>query len=920
MSGTLDPSPPPPKPSSRWGSILTSLICGVGVGAGALYVTHVNPALLDSLKPKPAAVPAVAQPPAVTVEDDPEEIPLVDEGLPRTSLELGILPPTEPVKTIKITLGVGVTGSPLNEPVDVHLGLGFPLRLYPLGGSERQPSFAAYPHATSLNRESGQIDPGQMASFEFSASDADVGLDELHTAPQLLTEVTCGDLVHVGFASQGRGPWILAGYRIEVNGKLFAANGTVDANPQMRLIESREALQRLMPEYQSLLEKTDLTDIEKSQLKTMHAEVRELNGRVSGSAPWLIEKLPGIPESQSVNQLRIVLTSGGDKQPGTRNPLYLHAGARKFLLTSETDPLHDEPDPQTFDIAPFDLQANPLAVESLKELGIGIIGSGGESATVPDRAKLKRVLVEADGAAVYDSEMKADDKRVLSDLWLAPVAHLDDSGSIVQNVPTPNVVSLWKSGMPGPAKVASPVPEPPVKPTAIAGTPLLRLPPPPRLLPPVRSILPTGLPRPNTLNLLPIINALANLLRPVPPPAAPLVSGVRIAPTTPIVSNGDAVTVNWTVAGNTSQITSWRITLFGVLPHLPVPLQPGALATIANSPAGAITLSGGSARVTRRMPAISVARIPAAQRPYLYVQPVVSALNARGQVLHSATGSILPLFPTGVTVANIGIGRGAVAVPRRGGHAAPLSFQVNPAAPARPLPWTPLFTADPQNVQSAWLLNSEQPAHFGQIFASHENTTTGLQPAFNTAVRPTSGGAEQVVVRFEGFVPVPPAPSPFVSLRAVAHVGFIGGSNPASTGTALARAELSAGPIQRNRAGNVSPASRFQPLFTLQTDLGQYNLTKNTAGRPQPMSLVDIPLRINRLRTNNMAGYQLGVLNAAAYTPPPPLSAANLAALNAQLATGFVYVTFTVMTTLTSPDPADAIGVFGLRLVPDTTL
>ena len=844
----------------------------------------------------------------------------MDAGLPRTSLELGTLPPSEPVQTIKITLGIGTTGSPLNEPVDVHLGLGFPLRLYPVGGTERQPSFAAYPHATSLHRESGQIDPGQMASFEFSASDADVGLDQLHTAPQLLAGVTCGDLKHVGLASQGRGPWILAGYRIEVNGKLFAANGTVDASAQMRLVESRETLQRLMPEYQGLVEKTDLSDIEKSRLKTLHAEVRELNGRVSGAAPWFVEKLPGITQSNSVNQLRVILTSGGDKQPGTRNPLYLDAGAQKFLLTSETDPLHDEPDAQTFDIALSDLQANPLEASSLKEPGIGIIGSGGKSDTVPDRAKLKRILIEADGVAVYDSETKAADKSVLSDLWLAPAAHIDDSGAVVQNVPTPNVVPRWQSGMPGPAKIDALVPEPPVKPVVITGTPMLRLPPPPRLLPPVRGLLPTGLPRPHTLNLLPIINALANLLRAVPPPAAPLVSGVRIAPTTPIVSNGDVVAVNWTVAGNTSQIASWRVSLFGVLPHLPVPLQPGALATIANSPAGVITLNGGSARVTRRMPAISVARIPAAQRPYLYVQPVVSALNARGQVLHSATGSILPLFPSGVTVANIGLGRGAVAVPRRGGHAAPLSFQVNPAAPAAPLSWTPLFTTDPQTVQSAWLLNSEQPAHFGQIFASHENTTNGLLPAFNTAIRPTSGGAEQVVVRFEGLVPVPPAGSPFVTLRAVAHVGFIGGSNPASTGVALARAEFSAGPILRNRAGNIARTSLFQPLFTLQTDLGQYNLVKNTGSRPQPMALIDIPLRINRLRGNAPAGYPLGIVNAAAFTPPVPLSAANQAALNAQFATGFVYVTFTIMTTLTSPDPTDAIGVFGARLVPDPSL
>jgi hypothetical protein len=86
------------------------------------------------------------------------------------------------------------------------------------------------------------------------------------------------------------------------------------------------------------------------------------------------------------------------------------------------------------------------------------------------------------------------------------------------------------------------------------------------------------------------------------------------------------------------------------------------------------------------------------------------------------------------------------------------------------------------------------------------------------------------------------------------------------------------------------------------------------------MALVDIPLRITRARTNNMAGYGLSTVNAAAYTPPAPLTPANLAALNGVLATGRVFVTLTFMTTLTSPDPTDAVGVFGVRLIPDPSL
>lgn len=902
-------------------SVVLSTIFGAGIGAGVLYVTQVNPSLLGGGKTETQTATASGLP--VEVMDE-EEKPVVHAGLPRTGLEVGNLPPEEPVQSIKITIGVGKDGAALGEPVDVHLGLGFPLRLYPLGGAERQPSFAAYPHATTLNRETTSIEPGQMATFEFSARDGDIGLDELRTTPQLLAEVKCGDIQRAGFASQGRSAWILAGYRIEVNGKLFAANGTVDANPQMRLIESREKLQRLIPEYEALATRNDLNDTEKTTLAALHAQVRELNGRVSGAAPWFAENLPGKAPAGAVNQLRVTLTSGGDKQPGTKNPLYLHVGAKKFLLSSESDPLRDEPDAQTFDIASFDLLVNPLTGDLLGRPGIGVIGSGGKADAVADRAKLKRVVVEADGKAVYDSDLKPDDQRVLADLWLAPAAHLDGSGAVVQNAPAPNVVALWRAGMPAVAGGVPPLPEPPLK---LAPTPPLVLPPPPPLLPPVRSILPTGLPPPNALGLLPLINALANLLTPVPPPAAPLISGVRIAPATPIVCNGDVVTVGWNAAGNTAQIAAWRVDLFGVLPHLPAPLQPGPLATILNSSAGPITLAGGSARIRRVMPAISAAGIAAANLPYLYVQPIVTALNARGQVITAATGSILPLFPNGTTVGRAGFLRGPTLPPSVAGNAPAPSFQVTlpptvpPAPPAALQNWAAMFTTDPGAVRSAWLLNAEQPAHFGQIFASHENTAgVGglLQPSFNTAIRPTSGGAEQMTVRFEGFVAVPAAP--FNTLRAVAHLGFIGGSNPTTNGVVLARAELSAGPIRRNRAGNVSGASPFQPLFTLQTDAGQYNLVKTAGGVAQPMTLVDIPLRITRAAANNMAGYGLGTVNAAAYTPPAPLSAANLAALNAALATGRVYVTLTFMTTLTSPDPTDAVGVFGVRLVPDPSL
>lgn len=129
--GSSDDPASADRPSSGWGKLFLGLLLGGVIGAGALYVTKVEPSLL--VKATTSAPPATAVPSGEEVD-----VPVKDEGLPRTPFEKGSLPPDEPVESIKITLGVGTQGAALNEPVDVHLGLGFPLRLYPLGGVKRR--------------------------------------------------------------------------------------------------------------------------------------------------------------------------------------------------------------------------------------------------------------------------------------------------------------------------------------------------------------------------------------------------------------------------------------------------------------------------------------------------------------------------------------------------------------------------------------------------------------------------------------------------------------------------------------------------------------------------------------------------------------------------------------------------------------
>lgn len=904
---------PVANPPSRWGSLFLGLLFGGAIGAGALYVTKVDPSLLEKVK-SPLANGAMV--PAVPDTEEEVEPPVKHEGLPRTPFEMGVMPPGETVESIKITLGVGTEGASLKEPVDVHLGLGFPLRLYPLGGVKREPSFAAFPFKSSLNEMTTEIAPGKMATFEFSTKDGDAGLDALRTTQQLLTGVKCGDLQSIGFASQGRTDWVLAGYRIEVNGKLFAANGLVDVNAQKKLASSRESLMKMLPAYEAKTKKTTLTDDEKAELKVEHALVRALSGRVVGAVPWHEEAdekfKPAELTGTKVENLRVTLTGGKGPQQGTRNPVYLVAGARKFLLSSEADPLSDASEPRLFDLAAFELAMNPLSKEELTAPGIGIVGSGAPMNKIPDRAQFQRVVLEVDGQVVYDSDKQADDQKTLPVLWLSPAVHYDENGDLVRATPTPGEAPVWNSGMKLADAPAALPPEPlvPVLPPIVG--PPIGLPPPP-LLPPIRTVLPGGLPPPGGGGLLPLLNALAQLLFPLPPPAAPLISGVRIAPTTPIVRDGDAVTVNWNVGGNISNIASWRVDLFAVLPHKPSPVLITPMATLIGAPAGSTSVI---------MPPIVRANVAALLAPgsaealYLYVQPRVTALGPLGNVLTAANGSLLPLFPTGTTTGAVSLQRGTVRRPLPvAPHATAPSFQVTPAVTPPFLNLSAMPLADPLAIRQSWSLTAEHGSHFGLLFASHENIPGAVfLPAWSTASRPTGNGAETITIRFEGFVPWPPAGAN--GLRAVAHVGFVGGSSPATTGQVLSRAELSVGPLRRDISGSAIVGIN-QPFFSMETTAP---IPAAPLAKTQPLLLVDMPLRSDRLGANNLAGYPVDPINGASFSfVPPAVPAFNFPAYTAQAGTGTMYVTLTYMIMLNTPDLTDAVGVIGVRLVPDNT-
>jgi len=379
------------------------------------------------------------------------------------------------------------------------------------------------------------------------------------------------------------------------------------------------------------------------------------------------------------------------------------------------------------------------------------------------------------------------------------------------------------------------------------------------------------------------------------------------------VRDGDVVTVNWTTGGNISQITSWRVDLFAVLPHKAAPVLITPMATNIGGFPGATSVV---------MPPINRAAVAGLLAPgsaealYLYVQPRVTALGPLGNVITAANGSLLPLLPAGTTTAAVSLRRGGrLRPPPILASALAPSFQVTPAVTPPFLNWAAMPLADPLVIRNAWSLTAEHGSHFGLLFASHENIPGAVTlPAWSTAARPTGNGAETITIRFEGFVPWPPAGAN--GLRAIAHVAFVGGSAAGTTGQILARTELSSGALRRDLLGTtILPG--FQPFFSMQTTAP---VPAAPLAKSQPLLLIDMPLRSDRLGANNFVGYPLDPVNGAAFSfVPPAVPAFNFPAYTAQAGTGAMYVTLTYMITLTTADLTDAVGVIGVRLVPDNT-
>ncbi|TWU50665.1 Cysteine-rich secretory protein family protein [Rubripirellula tenax] len=379
---------------------------------------------------------------------------------------MGSLSATEPIEKIRITIEAE-PGAAINEIIDLHLGFGFPLRLSPSTTSEAGPVFAALPSGSSLGTDVNAIPAGQLVWFQFDPSDKSSDRDPLQTSHTLLSGLTVGDISQIGFASRGVADWTLAKYKIELNDKLYAANGSF----KQSLKQAREQYQF---EVTEMLARNDSLGSEVRELKTivdaglgsemdeqsLAAKERELagfveplrrmGGQLLGQFPSVVETEGGfqpLVASDRVSSIRVEMLAGGVERPGTLNPLYLRAGGRKFLLSSELAPLNDAPNEQVFELTPVDLGFDPVSRNDIKNFSIGLLGSNQPLDQIPDSAKLQRVSLEVDGESVYDSEPIQSDRQSLERVILVPPAHRDERGQVVVNPSDDFERYAWMPGL-----------------------------------------------------------------------------------------------------------------------------------------------------------------------------------------------------------------------------------------------------------------------------------------------------------------------------------------------------------------------------------------------------------------------------------------------------------------------------------------
>ncbi|MCA9125926.1 MAG: hypothetical protein KDB22_02530 [Planctomycetales bacterium] len=460
--GAATPRGAPPGESTNKRKFWPFALAAASAATLGLVVVGVSIGYFAYLRPPSGGTPSNPSSPEVANSST------ATSTMPNAGFAFGEIKPTELIQTLRVTIELGSDGEMLSEPVDLHLGLGYPLRLHPLGESSEE-GFAAISQQSSLKSDERWIASGESAWFEFSSGGRPSARDPLGKTPALLSGTKVGDITRLGIASRGESRWQLKGYKIEINGALFAKNDLVNLGPRQVLDEDaelvdelaaqREALTKSIQEYEVLDEAGYLSDQDredweqaKQQLSMIDEPLESATGRLLGKLPWFEEIDNAFSERMAHDWIQdpveVTLITSSEQGSGTANPFYLVAGSKKYLLSSPISPLKDGPARQSYVLSSLELRQDPISNQDLASIGIGMVAGDHRFAKAPDKAKLDRVVVSTAAGPVFDSELQEVDRNALHFISFIPPAHRDDIGKVVAAQPQANLRSSWKFGQP----------------------------------------------------------------------------------------------------------------------------------------------------------------------------------------------------------------------------------------------------------------------------------------------------------------------------------------------------------------------------------------------------------------------------------------------------------------------------------------
>ena len=728
--------------------------------------------------------------------------------------------PGEVVQSLTVRIDVGAQGGDLEEPVALDLGLGFPFWLHPVGrGPSETAPFGAVPQETTAG---AKVAAGSGATFTFALEGA-AGQDVLQTTSQLLAGVQVSDIARIGFASEGSGDWVLAGYEIQINGQTFASNDNVGLKAKEAQDNARFELADLGLQTAPLeQEQSDLSALVQTQLAgpadlarlaeveqqlaPLKARKRWLEGQVRGEYPWFEEPDFDSPwrEDAAVGTLSVTLVT--DTHPGadTGNYVYFRTGGHKYLLGSPSEPLSGQAGAQEFAI---DLLAGPLTAADMRGYSVGMLAHAQPYGSAPDRWHPQRILVGLDDRLVYDSDEGPIDLNSLEAIRVIPPAHVDEQGMVVENIPTARETFVWEAGkgmgldlvaggalpLPPPGDPGFPLPEPGLPdPGGIGGGGGFQ----PGFDPfPGEVIIwvdgggwpgwDPGWPAPPTWIDWIFGSLLPNLGIWPPWPSPPPIGNPFQIETVDIIAGslyGDTFTVEWTVSGDEGPIDHYEVSLLEVDPTDNQPLK----AALASSP----NLAAGTRQFDTALPAV----LPT---PLYYVAPVVVAVPSDPALTpHERIGPAIAVFPDQT---------GPVSQPQLQNVYIRTSPPLLLIFSHRVLPVGP----PPASGRVLWPVG-QVDSHNAILFA---------QPslALNIGVRPEPGDKIEIMAQV----------APFTGKhKVIAHVGFLGtGGNTVDVTMQCTLEEMNVAPPPLKH-------DYFPPANTV-------NLLDPVGGPPPPMAILE---------------------------------------------------------------------------------